>query len=51
MFLSSPLMVAIMVMLAHQPGARWLAVLMSADGRPDKVHSRRAFNRTAEGGG
>jgi predicted PurR-regulated permease PerM len=36
MFLSSPLMVAIMVMVAHNKGAYWLAVLMSADGKPLK---------------
>ncbi len=36
MFLSSPLMVAIMVILAHTQSARWLAVLMSSDGKPDK---------------
>ncbi len=47
MFLSSPLMVAIMVTLAHQPGAYWLAVLMSADGKPDKGRPQRALNRSA----
>jgi predicted PurR-regulated permease PerM len=36
MFLSSPLMVAIMVMLAQHRGSSRLAVLMSADGKPDK---------------
>lgn len=37
MFLSSPLMVAIMVLLAQRDGTRWIAVLMSADGKPEKT--------------
>ncbi len=34
MFLSAPLTVMIMIVLAQMPGARWIAVLMSADGNP-----------------
>jgi predicted PurR-regulated permease PerM len=34
MFLSAPLTVLIMIVLAQIPGARWIAVLMSADGNP-----------------
>jgi predicted PurR-regulated permease PerM len=41
MFLSSPLMVAIMVMVAHNKGSHWLAVLMSADGQPLKSRTRK----------
>lgn len=37
MFLSSPLMVAIMVLLTQREETRWIAVLMSADGRPEKA--------------
>lgn len=42
MFLSSPLMVAIMATLAHQPSVRWLAVIMSANGDPGPRRSRRS---------
>jgi AI-2 transport protein TqsA len=34
MFLSAPLTVLIMIVLAQIPGARWIAVLLSADGNP-----------------
>jgi predicted PurR-regulated permease PerM len=34
MFLSAPLTVLIMIVLAQIPGARWIAVLMSANGDP-----------------
>ncbi len=34
MFLSAPLTVLVMIVLAQVPGARWIAVLMSADGKP-----------------
>jgi predicted PurR-regulated permease PerM len=34
-FLSSPLTVALMVVLAQFPGSRWIAILLSADGLPD----------------
>jgi predicted PurR-regulated permease PerM len=33
-FLSTPLTVVVMVVCAEFPGARWLAVLLSADGKP-----------------
>jgi predicted PurR-regulated permease PerM len=50
MFLSSPLTVAIMVILAHQPSAYWLAVLMSADGRPDKGREKKPQQQAATKG-
>lgn len=34
MFLSAPLTVLVMIVLAQVRGARWIAVLMSADGKP-----------------
>lgn len=34
MFLSTPLTVIVMVVCAQFPGSRWVAVLLSADGRP-----------------
>lgn len=34
MFLSAPLTVLIMIVLAQIPGARWIAILLSADGDP-----------------
>ncbi len=34
MFLSAPLTVMVMIILAQVPGARWIAVLLSANGRP-----------------
>ena len=34
-FLSAPLTVIIMIILAQFPTTRWLAVLLSADGQPD----------------
>lgn len=37
MFLSAPLTVLIMIILAQIPGARWIAVLLSEDGRPAEV--------------
>ncbi len=36
MFLSAPLTVLMMIILAQIPGAQWLAVLLSADGKPIK---------------
>jgi predicted PurR-regulated permease PerM len=36
-FLSTPLTLLVMVALAEIPSTRWLAVLLSADGQPDKV--------------
>ncbi|MEP7210545.1 MAG: AI-2E family transporter [Alphaproteobacteria bacterium] len=35
MFLSAPLTVLVMIVLAQIPGARWIAILLSEDGRPD----------------
>jgi predicted PurR-regulated permease PerM len=35
-FLSSPLTVALMVILAQFPGSRWIAVLLSEDGFPEE---------------
>ena len=34
-FLSAPLTVIIMIILAQFPTTRWIAVLLSADGNPD----------------
>lgn len=34
MFLSAPLTVLIMIVLAQVPGARWIAVVLSSDGNP-----------------
>jgi len=36
MFLSAPLTVLMMILLAQTPGARWIAILLSADGHPVK---------------
>ncbi len=41
MFLSAPLSVLIMIVLAQIPGARWIAVLMSADGNPGEYGPKR----------
>ena len=40
MFLSTPLTVMIMVILSQFPGTRWVAVLLSADGDPDRSDTR-----------
>ncbi len=40
MFLSTPLTVMIMVILAQFDGTRWVAVLLSADGEPQKLRNR-----------
>ena len=37
MFLSTPLTILVMVILAQFDGARWIAVLLSADGDPHSV--------------
>jgi len=42
MFLSTPLTVMAMVILAQFDGTRWLAVLLSADGQPEKLRGRHA---------
>ena len=49
MFLSTPLAVMAMVILAQFDGSRWLAVLMSADGQPMKVRDRKPAIVSAEG--
>lgn len=41
MFLSTPLTVIIMVVCAQFDGARWVAVLLSANGDPKKLHDRK----------
>ncbi len=38
MFLSTPLTVMAMVILAQFDGTRWIAVLLSADGEPQKLN-------------
>ena len=40
MFLSTPLTVMAMVILAQFSGTRWLAVLLSADGEPEKLREQ-----------
>jgi AI-2 transport protein TqsA len=40
-FLSTPLTVMAMVILAQFDGTRWLAVLLSADGEPQKLRDRK----------
>ncbi|MDP3176171.1 MAG: AI-2E family transporter [Phenylobacterium sp.] len=40
MFLSTPLTVMLMVILAQFEGTRWLAVLLSADGDPNRLRDR-----------
>ena len=42
MFLSTPLTVIVMVICAQFQGSRWVAVLLSADGRPGGVRSPEA---------
>jgi predicted PurR-regulated permease PerM len=47
MFLSAPLTVLVMIVLAQIPGARWIAVLMSADGNPGEYavkHEPQAYD-------
>ncbi len=39
-FLSTPLTVAIMIVLAQFDGARWIAVILSADGNPQQLKDR-----------
>ena len=41
MFLSTPLTVIAMVVCAQFEGSRWLAVLLSANGAPDKLRERK----------
>lgn len=40
MFLSTPLTVMMMVILAQFQGTRWVAVLLSADGEPNKLRDK-----------
>ena len=40
MFLSTPLTVMAMVILAQFDGSRWMAVLLSADGQPEKLRHK-----------
>jgi predicted PurR-regulated permease PerM len=42
MFLSTPLTVMIMVILAQFDGTRWVAVLLSSDGEPERLRDRPA---------
>jgi AI-2 transport protein TqsA len=35
MFLSAPIMVLVMIVCAHIPSSRWVAILLSKDGRVD----------------
>ncbi len=37
MFLSAPLTVLMMILFAQSPSTRWVAILLSADGQPDKA--------------
>jgi hypothetical protein len=37
MFLSTPLTVLVMMILAQFDGSRWIAILLSADGNPQKM--------------
>lgn len=48
MFLSAPLSVLIMIVLAQIPGARWIAVLMSADGNPGEYGPKRNEQETRD---
>ncbi|MEL6258357.1 MAG: hypothetical protein AAFQ67_04800, partial [Pseudomonadota bacterium] len=35
MFLSAPLTVLMMILFAQAPSTRWIAILLSADGKPE----------------
>lgn len=48
MFLSAPLSVLIMIVLAQIPGARWIAVLMSADGNPGEYGPKQDEQKTRD---
>ena len=45
MFLSAPLTVLIMILCAQSPSTRWIAIVLSADGRPDKSDIAAAAER------
>ncbi|HQN50067.1 MAG TPA: AI-2E family transporter [Phenylobacterium sp.] len=49
MFLSTPLTVIAMVVCAQFEGSRWVAVLLSADGAPDKLRDGRSVSDDAGG--
>ena len=52
MFLSAPLTVLVMIVLAQIDGARWIAVLMSADGKPGEIAANEdGLPADAEGSG
>jgi hypothetical protein len=46
MFLSTPLTVLVMVILAQFEGSHWIAILLSADGDPQKLG--RGFERSPD---
>jgi predicted PurR-regulated permease PerM len=46
-FLSSPLTVVAMIVLAQFPSTKWIAVLLSDDGEPDRFDERPAARRSA----
>jgi AI-2 transport protein TqsA len=48
-FLSTPLTVMLMVILAQFSGTRWIAVLLSADGEPDRLRERPPADSPDEG--
>lgn len=52
-FLSAPLTVLIMIVLARFPSTRWLAILLSADGEPERAGRQTvpSTRREAAGGG
>jgi predicted PurR-regulated permease PerM len=49
MFLSTPLTVMLMVILAQFEGTRWVAVLLSADGEPGRLRNRTPADSPDEG--
>ncbi|HYD46095.1 MAG TPA: AI-2E family transporter [Phenylobacterium sp.] len=48
MFLSTPLTVMMMVILAQFPGTRWIAVLLSENGEPERLSRGHAARSPAE---
>lgn len=48
MFLSTPLTVMAMVILAQFDGTRWIAVLLSADGDPGRLKDRKPVDSPDE---
>jgi AI-2 transport protein TqsA len=51
MFLSAPLTVMVMIVLAQIPGARWIAVLLSANGNPGEYAVKEQLPAEAIGSG